>query len=130
MEEKNEIVTVYKPVIGKRQLREATDILNSYKRSKANLEKRIVENEQWWKMRHWDLIRKNSSPDPEPASAWLFNSIANKHADVMDNYPEPSILPREPSDVNAAKLLSQIIPAVLEYNDFEETYSDVWWYKL
>lgn len=130
MEERNENLTVYKPVVGKEQVREATNILNSYKRSKANLEKRIVENEQWWKMRHWDLIRKSASADPEPASAWLFNSIANKHADVMDNYPEPSILPREPSDVNAAKILSRVIPAVLEYNEFEETYSDVWWYKL
>ncbi len=126
----NETSTVYVPSIGKEQVREATNILNSYKRSKVNLEKRIVENEKWWKLRHWDLIRKTSTQDPEPASAWLFNSIANKHADVMDNYPEPSVLPREKSDINAAKVLSQIIPAVLEYNSFEETYSDVWWYKL
>jgi len=126
----NQSETLYIPPIGKEQIKKATDILGSYKRSKANLEKRIVENEQWWKLRHWDLIRKSASSDPEPASAWLFNSIANKHADVMDNYPEPSVLPREKSDVDAAKLLSQIIPAVLEYNNFEETYSDVWWYKL
>jgi len=32
--------------------------------------------------------------------------------------------------VAASELLSQIVPAVLEYNNFEETYSDVWWYKL
>lgn len=129
MENKEETF-VFRPAIGKEQIKEATNILNSYKRSKSNLEKRIVENEQWWKMRHWDLIRSKVSTDPEPASAWLFNSIANKHADVMDNYPEPSILPRERSDVEAAKLLSKIIPAVLEYNRFEDTYSDVWWYKL
>ncbi len=126
----NENSTIYIPSVGKEQIREANNILNSYKRSKANLERRIVENEQWWKLRHWDLIRKASTQDPEPASAWLFNSIANKHADVMDNYPEPSVLPREKSDIDAAKILSQIIPAVLEYNSFEETYSDVWWYKL
>ena len=55
--------------IGEAQVKEATGILNEYKRSKANLERRIVENEQWWKMRHWDLIRKASGSDPEPASA-------------------------------------------------------------
>ncbi len=125
----NEAVT-YVPKIGKEQIMSASQTLASYKRSKANLEKRIVENEQWWKMRHWDLIRKKSGSDPEPASAWLFNSIANKHADVMDNYPEPLVLPREKSDVEAAQILSKIIPTVLEYNSFEETYSDVWWYKL
>ena len=122
--------TVYTGAITKDKIREATRILGTYKRSKANLEKRIVENEQWWKMRHWDLIRRKNNSDPEPASAWLFNSIANKHADVMDNYPEPCILPRERSDIAAAKMLSKIIPTVLEYNGFEETYSDVWWYKL
>ena len=122
--------THYTPRVTKETVQNATKILNSYKRSKANLERRIVENEQWWKMRHWDLIRRKETNDPEPASAWLFNSIANKHADVMDNYPEPCILPREKSDVEAAKLLSSIVPTVLEYNGFEETYSDVWWYKL
>lgn len=116
--------------IGEAQVKEATGILNEYKRSKANLERRIVENEQWWKMRHWDLIRKASGSDPEPASAWLFNSIANKHADAMDNFPEPCILPREDGDRENAKMLSSIIPAILEYNSFEDTYSDVWWYKL
>lgn len=130
METQNNEPVVYTPVIGKEQVIKATEILNSYKRSKANLEKRIVENEEWWKMRHWDLIRNKENGEPEPASAWLFNSIANKHADMMDNYPEPAILPREQGDVEAAQTLSQIIPVVLEYNRFEETYSDVWWYKL
>lgn len=122
--------TLHTPPIGRESVQKATAILNSYKRSKANLERRIVENEQWWKLRHWELIRKKESRDPEPASAWLFNSIANKHADVMDNYPSPTILPRERDDVEAAKLLSKIVPVILEYNNFEETYSDVWWYKL
>lgn len=122
--------TLYLPKLTKDHIREATATLGTYKRAKANLEKRIVENEQWWKMRHWELIRKKDLSDPEPASAWLFNSIANKHADVMDNYPEPCILPREKGDTDSAKLLSKIIPVVLEYNDFEKTYSDVWWYKL
>ena len=130
MENYEQNATVYSPAIGKEQILKATEILNSYKRAKANLERRIVENEEWWKMRHWELIRKKHSDDPEPASAWLFNSISNKHADVMDNYPEPGILPRTEDDISAAKMLSDIVPAVLEYNRFEETYSDVWWYKL
>ena len=118
--------------IGKDQVREAEQILQKYKQGKASLEKRIIENEQWFKLRHWDEIRsKDSSPyDPEPASAWLFNSIANKHADAMDNYPEPTVLPREAGDKQDAKLLSEILPVVLEQCEFERTYSDLWWYKL
>ncbi|MBQ6894508.1 MAG: hypothetical protein IJN40_03335 [Clostridia bacterium] len=116
--------------IDKEEVREATKILNDYKNCKTNLEKRIIENDKWWKMQHWGLIKKNNSTDPEPASAWLFNCIANKHADAMDSFPEPCILPREESDKKSAETLSKIIPVLLEYNDFEAVYSDAWWYKL
>ena len=85
--------------IGKEQVLAAAGILKKYKQGKSVLEKRIVSNEQWWKMRHWGEICSDSDDTaPRPASAWLFNSLANKHADAMDNIPEPSVLPRERSD--------------------------------
>ena len=48
----------------------------------------------------------------------------------MDNYPEPNVLPREMEDERDADILSSIIPVILERNNFEETYSNGWWYKL
>lgn len=118
--------------IGKEQVNKAEETLQEYKKGKAALESRIVENEQWYKMQHWEQIRakKRNPGDPEPASAWLFNCIANKHADAMDNYPEPAILPREAADEADAELLSSILPVVLEQNEYEQTYNDTWWYKL
>lgn len=120
--------------IGKNEVRRFTGILQKYKQGKANLEARIVENEQWFKMRHWEYMRKKyneKNPDsPEPASAWLFNSIINKHADAMDNYPQPNVLPREESDKESAEQLSAIMPVILEQNNYEQIYSDAWWYKL
>lgn len=121
------------PRIGEREVAKALEILQKYKEGKANLEKRIIENEQWFKMRHWEQIRKQKSgepPQPEPASAWLFNSISNKHADAMDNFPEASILPREEGDQAEAEMLTSIVPCILERNNFEQTYNDCWWYKL
>ncbi len=118
-------------VIGKEEVAKATETLTKYKQGKENLETRIVEDELWYELRHWEAIRKNNSSDaPEPSSAWLFNAILNKHADVMDNYPEPLVLPRERSDEQSAKTLSSILPVVLETNDYEQTYSDNWWEKL
>ncbi|MBE6815349.1 MAG: hypothetical protein E7522_07890 [Ruminococcaceae bacterium] len=105
----------------------ATEILNKYKEGKANFEKRIIDNEQWYKMRHLDSGKIENN---EFASAWLFNSIANKHADAMDNYPRVNCLPREESDKEAAGILSEILSVVFERNDFEKIYSDTWWYKL
>ena len=117
-------------VIGREQIQAAQQILNRYKEGKANLEQRIVENEQWYKLRHWECMRKSDTNQVEPSSGWLFNAIANKHADAMDNYPSPNVLPREEGDKAEAEMLSSIIPVILEQNDFEETYDNVWDYKL
>lgn len=113
-------------------LRAALATLKKYKAGKATLDRRIVSNEQWWKMRHWGEIPVDSADinRPRPASAWLFNSLANKHADAMDSIPEPTVLPREQSDSEAARKLSQLLPAVLERCGYEKLYSDGWWYKL
>ena len=123
--------------IGKKDIEKAVACLKKYKDGKANLESRIVEEERWWKLRHWDVIRGSNSSKlqgeeerPEPTSAWLFNSIANKHADMMDNYPEPNVLPREQMDEADADTLSSILPVVFERNNYEQTYSESAWYKL
>lgn len=128
-----------RPAIDKKRLEEVITILKDYKAGKANLEARIVEEERWWKLRHWDVIRgKNGretakNPEearPEPTSAWMFNSISNKHADIMDNYPEPNVLPRERGDEKDAQILSSILPVVFERNEYEQTYDKAAWYKL
>lgn len=116
--------------IGKEALHEATLILQKYKEGKAHLEQRIVDNEQWYKLRHWECMRKSKPNMVEPYSGWLFNALENKHADAMDNFPEPNVLPREEGDKAEAEQLSSILPVILEENDFEDVYDDVWRYKL
>ena len=116
-------------VIGKEQIHKASTILQKYKEGKANLERRIVDNEQWYKLRHWECMR-DKKDEIQPTSAWLFNCIANKHADAMDNFPSPNILPREEGDKGEAEMLSSILPVILDQCEFEETYSEVQNYKL
>lgn len=112
--------------IGEEQIKNFIDILQKYKRGKANLEEKIIANEEWWKLRHWkDTTRKHI-----PATAWLWNVIVSKHADMEDGYPEPNILAREEGDKHEAQMLSSILPVVLEQNEFHKTYSDCAWYKL
>ena len=119
-----------KKVIDKESVLKATEILKKYKEGKANLEQKIIDNEQWYKLRHWECMRNSKDQEVQPTSAWLFNCIANKHADAMDNFPSPNVLPREEGDKADAQMLSSIIPVILDQNDFEKTYSDVWNYKL
>lgn len=113
------------------QIAAAAQTLRRYKAGKAHLEQRIVRNQQWYKMRHWGQAELPVRAGGEqPASAWLFNSLLNKHADAMDNYPAPAILPRERSDEAAAEALSSILPTILEQNGYEQVYSKKWWAKL
>lgn len=110
-------------------VREALAILARYKDGKAALEKRMLENDLWYRLRHWQCIG-DEQRTVEPVSGWLFNCIANKHAEAMDNYPVANILPREAGDQAEAKLLSAVVPVILERSDFESVYSGVWDHKL
>ena len=117
--------------VGEAQVAEAMQTLQRYKAGKAALDKRIVDNELWFRMGHWKNYQNPMMPGKaQPSSGWLFNSIANKHADAMDNYPEPNVLPREADDENTARALSSVLPVVLEQADYEQVYSDCWWRKL
>jgi hypothetical protein len=120
-------------VIGKEQIAEAMSILQKYQNSKAMLDARIVEEEDFYMRQYYQRIKKakGEKVDGEtPSSAWLFNSLHNKHADMMDSAPAPICLPRELSDEEEAKKLTSILPVIFEYNKFKKTYSKESWYKL
>ena len=123
--DKNEKNLGEAPPIGKDEIERAYQTLRKYRAARANLEKRIIDDQQWYKLRQWECLRKKEREQVEPASAWLFNAIANKHADAMDALPAAAILPREQGDVQEAKLLSAVVPVVLDECDFESVYSGV-----
>ena len=97
-----------------------------YAKGKKSLDEKATANQKWWRGRHWSEIKKDnkSLEDAEkPTSAWLFNSIINKHADMMDNFPKPNVLPRSRDSQMDAEKLAKIIPVVLEQNGYQTTYS-------
>ena len=113
-------------------LTELTRILQKYKAGKASIERRTVAAENWWKLRNQAEERKKTEGIGgfQAVSGWLHNVIVSKHADAIEAFPEPSILPREEGDKTEAGILSKIIPVILEQNEFEKTYSDCMWQKL
>ena len=126
-----ELLTQAQPPIGPAEAAEAERILHRYKAGKAALDRRLIDNELWFRMAHWKQYKNRMMEGkPQPSSGWLFNSIASKHADAMDNYPEPCVLPRAADDEATARTLSSILPVVLEQADYEQVYSDSWWRKL
>lgn len=119
--------------VGPERLQEWTRILARYRAGKASVEWRIIQAENWWKLRNTTEEDKTAdSPRTgfRSRSGWLHNVIANKHADAMEAYPEPAVLPREPGDRQEAQTLSAILPVILEQNQFERTWSGAMWQKL
>lgn len=120
--------------IGSEQVKKFIEILQKYKAGKVATEQRIIAAENWWKLRNTMEEQKVSEVGKDRTfaskSGWLHNVIVSKHADAMEAYPEPNILPREQGDRGEARMLTAIVPCVLEQNDFETTYSDSNWRKM
>lgn len=98
-----------------------------YKEHKRAFDRRIIENNKWFKSRY---SIGSDMEITEPTTPYLFNVIANKHADAIDNYPEPSVLEREEQDRPVAEMFTKILPRQLDLCGFKQTYSRAWWYKL
>lgn len=120
--------------IGPEQIKRFMRVLQDYKAGKAKTEERIIGAENWWKLRNTTEEQRVSKIGADGGftsqSGWLHNVIVSKHADAMEGFPEPNILPRESADREEATRLSNIVPCVLEQNLFETSYSDVAWQKL
>ncbi len=121
-------------IMTKERLNSALNTLLRYRSGKGSVNKRIKNSQEWWKLNNWDVIEKmmkNGTLSEVPkATAWLWYSIVSKHADAMDSYPEPYILPRVRDDEPEAKQLSSIVPVAMEMNKFKKTYSAVQYQKL
>lgn len=125
------------PMAGKRmtedRIRKARAIMEKYKSGKRSIDRRIQGSQRWWAGKNWEMINEKADvkgvEEFHRNTRWLWNSIVGKHADGMDSYPEPIILPRSEDDKAEAKNLTDIIPVVLAQNKFRDTYSEYLWQR-
>jgi hypothetical protein len=101
-------------------VKQAIITLGEYKRAKREAESILTNERGVWK----SVYASGES------SSWIFNSIVNKHADIIDNIPTAVCLPREKRDEADADMLSRIIPVIMQRCNFEQIYSDNSWEKL
>lgn len=120
--------------VDEKRLREFTKVLRQYHSELAPTKNRIIASENWWKLRNTVEEQKQTNVGKDGGftaqTSWLHSVIVSKHADAMDAFPEPNILPREEGDKQEAHTLSAIIPCILQRNGFEQVYSDATWQKL
>lgn len=136
--EKETMAAEMQQAVDAKRLQEWTKILQDYMAGKKLLENRVINSEQWWKLRNAELesevplsVEKMEAGSKfRSRSAWLHNVIVSKHADAVQAYPEAVFFPREPADRGEAERLRAIMPVVLKQNRFEKTWSKAWYRKL
>lgn len=129
-EDKTKNLVLQNKPFGKEQVGLALNDLEVYVGAKHFIDEKATENQLWWRQRHWQALNeKNVGVESNTAvgSAWLINSLLNKHADIMDSFPKPNVLPREADDEEEAKALTSVIPTILEQNDYEQVYRQMGW---
>ncbi len=116
-------------VIDVQTINKAAETLEEYRNGKKVLEQKTIENEDFWKQRQYECYMK---PDKQyiPASPYLWNCIVNKHSDLVSSYPKFNIRPQRQENEAEAKVLSDILPIVLEQAEYRKTYSRVARYKV
>ena len=126
---KKQMQSQMKPKIDADAIRKASEILRKYKEGKERLEKKIIANEEFWKLRQWNYMN-DGKDDFKPATSWLWSCIQSRYSDAMDSYPTCNFQPRQQDDKAEALKLSSIVPVILEQNRYEDVYSDIVWYTL
>lgn len=129
-EDKTKNLVLQSRPFGKEQVGLALDDLEAYVGAKHFIDQKATENQLWWRQRHWQTIPERNvgvESNVGVGSAWLINSLLNKHADIMDSFPKPNVLPREADDEEEAKALTSVIPTILEQNDYEQVYRQMGW---
>ena len=126
---KKQMMAKKKQKIGSEEVIKATQILQKYKNGKQRLEKKIIANEEFWRLRQWKFMNSKEE-DFDPATAWLWSCIQSRYSDAMDSYPTCNFQPRQKDDEMEALKLSNIVPVIMEQNRYEDVYSDVVWYTL
>lgn len=126
--------------IGQEEIMKAKGLMKEYFNAKRLFDIRYRENFDMYNLMYNDRAAADMVMDEQgqlrrsliqrKIGAQTLNVILNKHADAMDNYPEPVFLPRSADDEKTAAMLNAVVPCILERNGFEKTYSDAWTDKL
>ena len=123
-----------KKPIDAEEIAKAKSKLNNFMASKKFFDVRFKKNFDTYNLIYTenDTPQKFTDDDgkqrdvliPRRVGAQCLNVIMNKHADAMDNFPEPVCLPRSADDEKTAEILNAVLPCVLERNGFKKTYSN------
>ena len=107
------------PTITKEKILEAERTLIKYRNAKASLEARLIDNEEWYRLRRGDSALHKNPEEISATSAWLLNSIAGETMALAKpvigtSVPAPAkraMGANQPSAVSAAAMRMRVTDA-------------------
>lgn len=106
---------------------------DEYRRLLTEYRERVKANRLWYRQQQTEYqgeAKEKTADVPSSHSGHIFNAIQYKHADLMDNFPRANVLPREESDEDAAKVLTEVLPFIFERCGFKKTFNANLYNKL
>lgn len=127
MERGSGVVPVKK--VDRERLTEIRSVRQSYINGLKPLYERVKGCEEWHRLHNSYMEGRSGKTEIgkdggfTAQSAWVFNTVASKHADHVDACPTSECLPREPGDVGAAGTLNKVLPCLLEQYGWSQVWS-------
>jgi hypothetical protein len=84
-------------------------LLTEYESAYAGELKRLEKCELYYKNKHWDEITKKDENEPRPVTPALHSAIESAKSELMDRYPQATILPETPDDNEITEIVSAVI---------------------
>lgn len=101
-------------------------LFNEFHRSLDKYHKKCEANEEFWKA-NADYITPDTvsgEQPPKPTTPTLFSTLESTLSDLMDYYPEATLLPQGPEDAQIADQLNLVVKAIHQKADYKPTYRD------
>lgn len=88
------------------------------------LRERFRRHDMFYEQRHWDLLEQNEAAAAglKPVTPVLHSTIDSIHSDIMDSYPEATLLGEKKAHVGKAQILADL----LKYIHNRRQYRKVW----
>jgi len=101
--------------------------LKQYFYASSMLRKRYKRNDLFYQLRHWELLTnpdEATSAGLTPVTPVLFATIDSIHADIMDAYPEATILGETVEDAPQGEIITDTVEFVYNRRRYRRTWRD------
>lgn len=99
-------------------------IFDTFYNDTREYREKCKSNESFWQAQHWKGVGRQEPGEPQPVTPVIFSTLENMLADIMDNYPSPTVLGEEKGDENIARKLGKYLEYVLKRRGYKRVYRD------